>query len=352
MAAPAVDPSVVAATGAVTTGVVILAVLLFLWYAAGLSVAFAHLGRDRWRGWIPVVGEVELFRLGGVPTWIVALLFVPVVGVYALVMRAIAVHRIGRELGAGGGLTAIGVLLPPVWATLVALRTRGAATTDAPRSDEVLRLGSGLEDTGDTGDTGSAGRTGGRANRTTPRPSRQEARARAQAARAAAAAPAPGGAPAVTRRASAPVPAAGTPVAPVAAAGESRQRHTMAGESGTVPPPVEVLPPAATFELIVEERDRYPLTAARVIVGRSPSGSEPGTQYLPLVDGTRTLSKQHAELFTDGTTWFVQDLASTNGVTIDLARGGVRIPAAKRLAVSGLFRLGQVAVRIREVGAP
>lgn len=95
-------------------------VALYVWYGLALSRLFTKLGADSWRGWVPVLNEMEILSRGGVPAWSVVYYFIPVVNLYGLYLKATAVHRINERLGRGVGFTVLGILLPPVWASLLA----------------------------------------------------------------------------------------------------------------------------------------------------------------------------------------------------------------------------------------
>ncbi|ERK68593.1 hypothetical protein N136_04567, partial [Leifsonia aquatica ATCC 14665] len=108
----------------------IIGLAIFLWYAAALSRVFARRGVEPWRAWVPVLNEAEILRLGGRPAWTVVFFLIPVVCVYAIVLRALAADRIGRTFGRGAGSTVLAVLLPPVWATVLASTREPAATEE------------------------------------------------------------------------------------------------------------------------------------------------------------------------------------------------------------------------------
>lgn len=92
---------------------------LYVWWGWALARLFSILGAPRWRAWVPVVNTAELFRLGGQPSWFVVLGFIPVVNIYALVVYIQALHAITVQMGRGAGMTALGALLGPLWATLL-----------------------------------------------------------------------------------------------------------------------------------------------------------------------------------------------------------------------------------------
>ncbi|MGX1793008.1 DUF5684 domain-containing protein [Microbacterium sp. NPDC055312] len=91
----------------------------YLWYAIALSKLFARLGEEGWKGWIPVLNEATILTLGGKPAWNAVLLFIPIVQLYGLYVKIVAVHRINRRFDRGAGLTVLAVLLPPAWATVL-----------------------------------------------------------------------------------------------------------------------------------------------------------------------------------------------------------------------------------------
>lgn len=108
--------------------VLVIALVLHVWYAIGLSRVIAAHGGEPWRAWVPLVNEAEVFRLGRLDPVRAVLLIVPFVNVYGLVLKATAANRLGRVRGRGAGTTALAVVLPPAWAMVLA---RTSETTDA-----------------------------------------------------------------------------------------------------------------------------------------------------------------------------------------------------------------------------
>ncbi|WP_298870671.1 FHA domain-containing protein [uncultured Microbacterium sp.] len=111
--------------------VLVIALVLHVWYAIGLSRVIAAHGGEPWRAWVPLVNEAEVFRLGRLDPVRAVLLIVPFVNVYGLVLKATAANRLGRASGRGAGTTALAVVLPPAWAMVLA---RTSETTDAEPS--------------------------------------------------------------------------------------------------------------------------------------------------------------------------------------------------------------------------
>lgn len=99
---------------------IVVAAGVYVWYAIALARLFPKLGADSWKGWVPVLNEAEILSRGGVPAWSVVFYFVPVVQLYGLYLKVLALSRIHAKLGRGVGMTLLGVLLPPVWATVLA----------------------------------------------------------------------------------------------------------------------------------------------------------------------------------------------------------------------------------------
>jgi hypothetical protein len=116
--------------------------VVYVWYSLALSKLFTKIGVDSWRGWVPVLNEMEILARGGVPGWSVVYYFIPVVNLYGLYLKATAVHRINLELGRGAGMTVLGVLLPPVWASILGWGpTRAVAGVYDKRVESMLGSG-------------------------------------------------------------------------------------------------------------------------------------------------------------------------------------------------------------------
>lgn len=118
--------------GTIAGAVLVIALVLHVWYAIGLSRVIAAHGGEPWRAWVPLVNEAEVFRLGRLDPVRAVLLIVPFVNVYALVLKARAAHRLGESAGRGAGTTALAVVLPPAWATLLARTPETDAEPSAP----------------------------------------------------------------------------------------------------------------------------------------------------------------------------------------------------------------------------
>lgn len=62
--------------------------------------------------------------------------------------------------------------------------------------------------------------------------------------------------------------------------------------------------------------DFIPLQGERLMVGRFDASSGPGDIDLSSLPGAEHISRHHAELYREGSQWFVRDLGSTNGVFV------------------------------------
>lgn len=377
-------------------GVVALIVALgiFFWYAAALSRVFARRDVEPWRAWVPVLNEAEILRLGGRPAWTVVFFFIPVVCVYAVVLRALAANRIGRTFGRGGGATALAIVLPPVWATVLA-STRDPAAAEAPAPARAARPAHAASAPVTTVPPAA-----------TPSTSVASSIAEPPVAEPPIAEP-PVAEPPVVGLPVAEPPVVGLPVAeppavvvqappvvapdgpstalppirtpfmdhppeeptPVASnadvpAAERPARERPAVEPSAVELPLDdeaaetivvERPAAVSWSLVTDDGGRYPLERDVVVLGRRPAGEEPGVQYLAVPDTTRTLSKQHACLTRDADgdrdRWTVTDLASTNGVFLDLDGVERRVAPGESAAVTGRLLLGTVGLRIEREGA-
>ncbi|MGB4779335.1 DUF5684 domain-containing protein, partial [Microbacterium sp.] len=101
---------------AVVTTSLLVALLVYVWTAIALSAVFRKCGEQAWKAWVPILNFVVLLRLGGLSGWLVVLFVIPLAGWIALIL---AVHRVNRAFGYGGGMTVLAWFLLPVWATVV-----------------------------------------------------------------------------------------------------------------------------------------------------------------------------------------------------------------------------------------
>ncbi|MDQ4215274.1 DUF5684 domain-containing protein [Microbacterium sp. ASV81] len=311
-----------------------LGVGLWIWYAAALAKLFPRIGGEGWKGWVPVLNEAEVLSRGGVPAWGAVFFFIPVVQLYGLYLKIVAAHRINGRFRHGGGFTLLAIVLPPLWATLLAagqdpVAEAGTAVPGGPQTGGIRtrvvspRAALARDASGyaipaavpaesaliDAVPGGSAPVTDGSARASDPRP-----------------APAP--APAQPAPASAqPVPASAQPV------------------------PVAEAPRGERWVLVLDDGTRLPLTGSGIVLGRAPAGAA-GDQTVRIPDATRTLSKTHARLDRDGSGWRLTDLNSTNGVRVFARDGGTTVPAPGVPApVQGRILLGDVGMLIVLDGA-
>ncbi|WP_228528672.1 DUF5684 domain-containing protein, partial [Microbacterium sp. UFMG61] len=98
----------------------LIGIAVYVWYALALSRLFPRIGGEGWKGWVPVLNESEILARGGQPAWSVVFYFIPIVQLYGLYLKIVATHRINKRFGRGAGMTALAILLPPVWATVLA----------------------------------------------------------------------------------------------------------------------------------------------------------------------------------------------------------------------------------------
>ena len=153
------------------------AIGMYVWYGLALSRLFPKLGSRPRKGWIPIANEAEIFTLGGVPGWSVVWYFVPIMQIYAIVLRVKATSRINAAFGRGQGMTVLAVVLAPLWATILASsQPLTVKHRIAPRPAEAITPatfagGSPTPPSGSpTRPTGGLGQTIGAGTATTPAP--------------------------------------------------------------------------------------------------------------------------------------------------------------------------------------
>lgn len=386
--------SLIAATAG---AVLVIALVLHAWYAIGLSRVLAAHGGEPWRAWVPLVNEAEVFRLGRIDPVRAVLLVVPFVNVYGLVLKARAAHRLGEGSGRGAGTTTLAVLLPPAWAMVLA-RDPKAPDAAPPAPREIVGVESVAAEAGEvdgpiaavpgvptapaTADPAApiAASAGGRRavatsaepfappvlpgpreigagddpDASSPAPDAVVSASRAEAS----VAPAPDAVPPASR--------AGAFVAPVAVDTaedvDGRVSETTdataerpAGRTDVADPLDESTQTArprsrrrGDWTLGLPDGEMVSLTSRTVVLGRKPSNADDMTQYVAVVDETRTMSKEHARLDWTVTGWTLTDLDSTNGVTLVHDDGRLeRLPGGGTASVPSRFRLGDASLELR-----
>lgn len=414
---------------------------VYVWLALALTALLRKAGQPAWKAWVPVVNAWTLFTLGGMAGWwavvlavggllagvgsvVVAALFagaalgaagggeadaagaavigavlVPAIiwlvyGVGALILQIRMLLGVNRGFGLGGGYTVLGVLLLPVWASVVgwgSARWLGLppkiaqptlTTPPPPPAASPFTLGtvSATHDAmpaapaagpsssfpGTVADHSTVAAVppppppaGGNPWAPPPPPGAAPAPtpATAPAAPVPMRAPAPASAPAAPVAAAAPV----APAAPVvAAAPVAASPVPAAWAAGTVPAaaPAEGAAEADDLDertvlaarrqggwsLLLPGGTSVTLRGDTAVLGRNPvaAGTHAGAQVIPVDDATRTVSKTHAALQRRGDGWVVTDLSSTNGVFLEDER-----EVAGSAEVSGVFFLGDARLELR-----
>ena len=353
---------------------------LYLWYAFALSRLFPRLGGEAWKGWVPILNDMEVLVRGGVPGYSIVFAFIPFVNFYYIYLRIVAVHRIGTRLGRGAGMTVLGMLVPPLWATLLARATTVVGTPLEQRVVGYAPSASGVPLVAPSGVPGTSGvpvvapggahaASGGvgmphPAGVVPPVPAASQALAAPAAPQPVAPQPV-ASQPAIAPAAVAPAPATAPLVPPVPAAPASIAPAPISAPPAATPAPtlgsalddddafaetvVVQRRPRIRYRLDVEGGPSIPLSSDTVVLGRRPVTGEPGTQDVAVPDTTRTLSKVHARLHRTDDGWIITDLASTNGVVVvDDAGNETLLDRGASALVRSRFILGTVALSLVE----
>ncbi|MBD3943105.1 Forkhead-associated protein, partial [Microbacterium sp. NEAU-LLC] len=98
----------------------LLSAAVYVWIALALSAVFRKSGVESWKAWVPILNAVVVLQLAGMSGWWLLLAFFPVLGAIALVVVFVfAVYRVSVAFGYGTGMTVLGVLAFPVWASVI-----------------------------------------------------------------------------------------------------------------------------------------------------------------------------------------------------------------------------------------
>lgn len=331
------------------------AAVCHVWYATGVARVLAAHEKPTWRAWVPLLNEAELFRIGRVDPVKAALFLVPLVAIYALVLKAIAAHRIGAEYGRGAGATALAVLLPPVWATVLGGASPRLASSRNTEDDDVVVPSPGSAVAPSAGvETATPVKAPLAPPESVPAPPVIAPPAPPQISPSVFASAPPPATPIAQ------VPLVAAPADSVAAAERTEAPAAPVGIASDAPSPVgESVPEAPeertqltrgprAWELVLPAGDVVAVTARTLVLGRKPQSDDAAVQDVVVADDTRTVSKQHARLAFSGNGWTITDLGSTNGVALLSADGTEqRLAADASAPVSGVFLLGDARLALR-----
>jgi hypothetical protein len=373
----------------------VLVIAVYVWLALALSAVFAKVGRPTWKAWVPVYNIWTLFEVAGMKGWWAAVqagagIVVAIVGGVVTAAAAEAVVDAGfsgggaqgavigagvtlvvlwvlygalvlilqirmmlalcRGFSLGVGFVVLGVVLLPLWASLVgwgAAQWRGIPTV---HTGGIPPTPFAAPDSAPAQAAPAAPQAPAAAF--APAPGAPVVPGTAPAAPVApptnnpwmpppaapVAAPAP--APAAPSPAPAPAAAAPAPAAPAAApapADDDLDEHTVLAAHRR-PTTTLTLPGGITVSLRSEV----------AVLGRNPvaPSDSPGAQRVPIDDVTRTVSKTHALLRRDAGQWTITDLASTNGVFVGPADAETEVTAPT--ALSGRFLLGDAELHLAD----
>lgn len=386
---------------------------VYAWTSLALMAVFRKAGAAPWKAWVPVWNAWTLFECAGMRGWWAAVLaggavvvggaaamvagalgaaalgasfggdpadaqasalaavLVPallalVILVPALVLHVRMLRGLGRGFGLGAGHTVLGVVLFPVWASIVgwgSARWLPGAAVDAGAPV------AGVPGAGVPVEPAPTAPTVPALADFSARPGTAPGFSHTPVFGAPSAASATPGVPAFP---AVPPPAFGAPVRPPAnpwappTGVPAPPTPASAYVAAPSPPPAPAGSPAPSdveertvlagrrllgWSLVLPDGRSVALTADTVVLGRNPAAPRraPQAQLVAVDDVTRTVSKTHALLTLTASGWVVTDLDSTNGVSLGaVADAGTEVDGSAPL--SGPFFLGDAALELRADG--
>ncbi|KZE91445.1 FHA domain-containing protein [Microbacterium sp. TNHR37B] len=395
-------------TGLVLAGQAIMAVAVYVWIALALSAAFRKAGEQPGKAWVPVLNAWVLFVLAGMRGWwsvvvagaiavgagvsiglggvfgaaaleasfegdtagaqsaLLMATLIPGVVWLAVLAFAVVLHirqqiALNARFGLGTGSIVLGVLLFPVWASIVGWgsarwlgdRPAGAPASGAPAPAPAAPIVPPLADfsarpagTSPFATTSAPFASGPAPASATPFLTPDAPVAPSAPDTMAAGGPPPA-APIGGNPWAPPVPSAPPATVPVAPAPGVPGAGTGSG-SETGEHTVIVDRRATTWSLLLPGGAQATLTGSAAVLGRNPvaPAHAPHAQPVAIDDVTRTVSKTHALLSRSEAGWTISDLSSTNGVFV-----GPTADAATEVVgtaeVDGPFFLGDAAIVLR-----
>ncbi|KUF07883.1 FHA domain-containing protein [Leucobacter sp. G161] len=116
-------------------------VAVYVWYLWALARLFPLIGLPAVHGWIPVWNQWRLIERAGLPGWTAIFSVIPGLSIITYVMSILTMHRINREHGETTGMTVLGALLPPLWATLLGSRVQDGGYGAVPGGAGLVEYG-------------------------------------------------------------------------------------------------------------------------------------------------------------------------------------------------------------------
>lgn len=161
------------------------------------------------------------------------------------------------------------------------------------------------------------------------------------------------------------------PTAPVATVAPGSPANSVAVDATATPAtssgPIEPVAPLTAapggldedHTVVVSRRTRWglelpggetlELEGDDIVIGRKPEAL-PGTTVLQISDPTRTMSKSHARLRRDGDDWSIEDLHSTNGVSlVDASGDAAQLESGRISPTTEQMVIGTLEVRLRQL---
>ncbi|MEZ3159092.1 DUF5684 domain-containing protein [Microbacterium sp. BWT-B31] len=93
---------------------------VYVWASAALAAVFRKCGVEPWKAWVPILNSVVLVQLVGYSPWLLLLGLLPVINVIAMiVLFSMVLYRLNVVFGYGAGMTVVGVVAFPIWASVV-----------------------------------------------------------------------------------------------------------------------------------------------------------------------------------------------------------------------------------------
>lgn len=359
----------------------------YVWVSLALLAVFGKTGSARWKAWIPVVRQWELFRLAGMkPIWSIVLfgggiiflaLTATVTGrivattrsgstssnaepslgmgivtivlpllmlvaflVFSLIIVIKMIQRVNRRFLQGAGFTALGIFLHPVWLSVLGWGRsqwqEEAAPQEpiAPAAPPVSPFQMGQTTQSPVASATPVVPVAPISPITPPvvtAPPVSPAPPRVSAVTPVVADPAP-----KTTKGWAP-PASPAPFSPA----EEKDPETLQDLVSTEDHTVLAQRHRQHSTLVLPTGEQTELIEQVVIIGRNPVApdTEPGAQLIAVIEETKTISKTHAKLVRDATGWQISDLRSTNGVYL-IDDQGHEYEITETTDVRGLFVLG------------